>query len=124
MNIQFKDKMGSRSGGIELELSSYPSYKLILCSEWYDSDVQLPAGPEMIWTIEMKEGKLRVWCDDIVVLQDISPSDETCNNDLYKSGSWNRYWSLGKDVIRFSGIDTASQSYRTKPPPSELGTHI
>ena len=122
INIQFKDKMGSSSGGIELRLSSYPSYKLILCSDWYDSDIKLPAGPVMIWTIEMREEKLSVWCDGIVVVQDITPSNEICNSELYKSGSWNRYWSLSKDVVMFSEIDTASQSYRTKPPPSELST--
>ncbi|KAL5248848.1 hypothetical protein ACHWQZ_G017888 [Mnemiopsis leidyi] len=116
INIQFKDEQGARSGGIELRLSSYPTYKLILCSDWYETNTQLPAGPDMIWTFQLKAGKLSVWCDGEVVIEDISPSEEKCNSE-YNSDSWNRYWSISKTVIMFSTHDTASQSYRARPPP-------
>ena len=66
--------------------------------------------------------RLNVWCDGELILQDISPSNETCNNieELDDNKTWSQYWSNNKKVIRFNLIDTASHYYRQKPTP-DLG---
>ena len=67
----------------------------------------------------MNGQRLNVWCDGELMLQDISPSDEICDNseDLRDNKTWSQYWSNDKTVIRFNSLDTASESYRPKPTP-------
>ena len=73
----------------------------------------------MIWTFQVTGQRLNVWCDGELILQDISPSNETCNNtdELDDNKTWSQYWSNNKKVIRFNSIDTASHYYRQKPTP-------
>ena len=101
----------SVAGGVFLDFSSPPQYRLKYCIPSYTNfPTDLPSETEKVWTITNSrvsdEIRVVIHCNDQEVLN-VVLSDTTCSDSR-----WSENWSRDVDNIFFSSSNTASDYYR------------
>ena len=97
------------AGGVAIDFSSTPQYRLWDCSSYTNFPSNLPSEVDKIWRITLDKTagiRLKIHCEGVEVLN-ILMSDNTCSYS-----DWREYWSRDVEYIYFTAWDTASHYYR------------
>ena len=113
MKVRFFSANQEIAGGIFLEFSSSPTFRIFNCKSFSINPTDFPTNIIKIWRITLSRnfGKQRlvVHCNDAEVLNHVI--SETKCDDV----SWSSKWGEKIVKIRFHDDDTASVQYRTEP---------
>ena len=109
--LRFEDKKGEIVGGIRIEISSQPRYRVIGCTDWIDLQ-GLPRELEKVWTVSLVANILLLDCNEEEVAK-ITLSDETCSDS--NDGGYKNWIRLTEKITFDNELDNASDFYRLAP---------
>lgn len=117
--IKYADREGNLAGGILIEMSSRPRFKVLECTEWIDLEI-FPREHVKVWVVQQLERTLVVECNDGELAR-IVLSDKTCSN---MNREWQNVWKRTTETISFDNVkDTATDYYRIVPIKGEMNQY-
>ena len=113
MKVRFISADEVNAGGIFLNFSSTPIFRIFKCKSFTLSPTEFPTETDKIWRITLSRTSaikhLVVHCNELEVLNYALTQTDCDDSD------WSTTWGKDVAIIRFSQNDSASVQYKTQP---------